>query len=798
MKRTECSAMANDVHTSHEAPSGPPTRIFGLRLKFVLLFGLILIVTCSTLSWYFVETRRQAMTTSLEELGTILLTNTVHNEHFRIAGVVLEDHITLGQFMSSLMTIDHVVYVVITGSDGHILDRQSKRVRTPSSHAVLASPPAIYPDDHLSESLLRTPLTTPVISRLVLSPDQRLISQDETSDWLPSFFLRRETLFDFAMPVLREVSTPRSQSQRAVELEETAGLRLATNTGSVVGIVRIGITDAQANQALLIIVRNVLFLTIMIIAAGILGAHILTSRITIPLRSLASATRQLAEGTETTQFHSPSSNDEVGQLTHAFNVMAQSLRDRNQAITRNLDTIRQQVKQLTTIHQASTTIANTTLFDRTQLLDTALHLIVDNLGFSRMMVVLQTQEHTYASVARIIGVAPEIVEGVRRLQVPIVDNGGITAELLLHGKPVLIQDVGSTTHRFYPPLLELVRRSGIQSFVGVPLQSHGKILGYLAGDRGTRRCTDEDLHILGTIAGHVAAAIDNATAYADLAELTQHLEERIEQRTDELSRANIQLQEHDRRRSKFLSVVSHELRTPMTAIRSFAENMLDGVTGPLTNLQRTYLTRVQHNVARLSRIIAQLLDWSRLDTKPIELRVENVCLHQIATIAADGLQMVASEKNISLVVAPIQTLPPVQGDRDKLEQIFVNLIVNAIKFTPPGGQVSVEASVASPGIVQICVADTGCGIDATHLPNIFEEFSKVPSAMPASQGAQLGLWITKTFVTMHHGRIWVESQPEVGSRFYVTLPSCESQDPPTPPPHESMSSDYLPSTQSST
>ncbi|HMS82256.1 MAG TPA: ATP-binding protein [Nitrospira sp.] len=786
--------MPTDFRTSHDAPLSPPTRFFGLRLKFVLLFSLILVVTCSTLSWYFVETRRQAMTSSLEELGTILLTNTVHNEHFRIAGVVLEDHITLGQFMRSLMSIDHVVYVMITGSDGRILDQQSKRMRAPSSREAPASPPLIYPNDHLAESLLRTPLTTPVISRLVMSPDQRLVSQDESSDWLQFFSLRKETLLDFAMPVLREASRVPSQSQRTVELEEAAGLTPPNNTGPVVGVVRIGITDAQANQALLVVVRNVSFLTIMIIAAGILGAHVLTSRITIPLRSLASATRQLAEGTEMTQFLSPSSNDEVGQLTHAFNVMTQSLRDRSHAITRNLDTIRQQVRQLTTIHQASTTIANTTLFDMNQLFDTILHLIVDNLGFCRMMLVLHNQERTYASVARIIGVSPEIVKGVQHIQVPIVDNGGITAELLLHGTPVLIHDVETATHRLYPPILELVRRSGIQSFVGVPLQSHGKILGYLAGDRGIHRCTDEDLHTLVTIAGHVAAAIDNATAYADLAELTQHLEERIEQRTEELSRANIQLQDHDRRRSTFLAVVSHELRTPMTAIRSFAENMLDGVTGPLTPLQHTYLTRVQHNVARLSRIIAQLLDWSRLDTKSIELRIENVCLHQIATIAADSLQMVASEKQVLLVVRPVESLPTVRGDRDKLEQIFVNLIGNAIKFTPPGGQVFVESSAVSPGIVQICVADTGCGIEETHLPNIFEEFSKVPSAMPASQGAQLGLWITKTFVTMHRGHIWVESQPEAGSRFYFTLPTSESLGPPNQFHHEPISSDHLPDT----
>ncbi|HBH79872.1 MAG TPA: hypothetical protein DDY39_08600, partial [Nitrospira sp.] len=642
----------------HNASPPRPRRASGLRLKFVLLFSLILIVTCSTLSWYFLETRHEAMTANLEEMGTILLTNTVRNDHFRVAGIVLEDRTTLDQFLQSLMSIDHVVYVIITGSDGRLLSRQSKRMQEIGRTPLLTPPSPIYPEDQLSESLTHIPLTTPLITRLVWSSDHTLIPQQTASDWLVPFLIRKETLYDFAMPVLRDTTPISSPS---IELEDNR--KVPSTQSQVVGIVRIGITDGQAKAALSLIVRNVLILTACIITTGILIIYLLTSRITTPLRSLAVATRKLAEGEDTTGLPVSSRNDEVGQLTHAFNVMTQSLRDRNQAIGKNLDTIRQQIRQLTTIHQASTTIANTTLFDRDNLLDTVLHLIVDNLGFTRMMVVLHTQEQTHASIARIVGVSPEIVDGVQRLHLPIVDNGGITAELLLQGKAVLVHDVEAATHRFYPPLLELVRRSGIQSFVGAPLQSHGKILGYLAGDRGTHRCTDEDLHTLVTIAGHVAAAIDNATAYADLAELTQHLEERIEQRTDELSQANAQLQEHDRRRSKFLSVVSHELRTPMTAIRSFAENMLDGVTGPLTDLQHTYLTRVQHNVARLSRIIAQLLDWSRLDTKRIDLRLEPVCLHQIATIAVDSLQTVASEKNVSLMLLPIESLPLVRGDR---------------------------------------------------------------------------------------------------------------------------------------
>ena len=767
--------MRNTTLQEEPTPESRPTvGVFGLRMKFVVLFSLILILTCSSLSWYFIETRRQAMTDNLEELGTILLTNTVRNEHFRVAGIVLEDRVTLEQFIQSLMAIDHVVYVVIAASDGRILDQQSKRMRRSPNGFSPATERPLYPDDRISQSLLQAPLTAPLITKFIQSAEQTLIPQDDSADWLPSFFVRKETLFDFAMPILRESSTARPMPRLSVDLEEKTSSAHPPLTSPVIGLVRIGISDIQTKEALLVIVRNVSILTLLIIMGGILSAHLLTSRITTPLRSLANAARQLTKGDSVPVPLIATTTDEVGELTHVFNVMTQSLQDRNQAISMNIKTIKRQIAQLTTVHQASTAIASASMFDMDQLLDTVLQLLVENLGFFRMEVFLHHPERNCVSIARIIGVSPEIEKSARRLDIPIV-KGGISEELLMHGKPVLIRDVETVAHRMHPPLFELLRRSGVRSFVAVPLQSHAKVLGYLAGDRGSQQCTDEDLHVLLTIAGHVAAAIDNAKAYSDLAELTQHLEERIEQRTEELSRANTRLQDHDRRRSTFLSVVSHELRTPMTAIRSFAENMLDGVTGSLTSLQRTYLTRIEHNVARLGRIIVQLLDWSRLDTKGVQLRLEEVCIHQIATMTADSLQIVAAEKTVTLAVGSAESLPLVQGDRDKLEQILWNLMGNAIKFTPSGGRVTVGFCVSPPGFVQTCIADTGCGIDPSYLPNIFEEFSRVPSAMPTSQGAQLGLCITKMLVAMHHGQIWVESQPEVGSRFYFTLPLAGSQ-----------------------
>jgi signal transduction histidine kinase len=747
---------------------GAPTRPFiSLRTKFVVFFSLILVLTCSTLSWYFVEIRRDAMLQNLHRLGTILLTNIAHNDHFRFAGLVAEDQKTLQQYIEGLLSIDEVIYVVVTGSNGQALARYSKGARQSLTDPRRSLSHPIYPPADIAQRLAQTPATVPQITPLAVSDQLALDPQNQGSFMSHVFPTLSETLYDFALPVLRASPAPITPFTLDPEASAIDGTMM--KRPPVYGAIQIGLTDEHVRQAVLTMIQNVFALTALIIGAGILGAHLLTARITTPLRRLAGVARQVTEGTAPVQL-SPSTNDEVGQLTGLFNVMARSVQERNQAITTNLETIKQQFRQLTTLHQASAAIAST--LDMNHLLDTVLQLLVGNLGFLRMVLVLRLEERDVSYIARVTGISPEIAEIAYNLEIPIRDDGSITADLFLRREPVLIQDVNAAADRIYPPVMELLQRAGISSFIAVPLQSHHGTLGYIAGDRGAQICTEEDLHILLTIASHVAAAIDNARAYAHLSELTQHLEERIRERTEELSRANDQLQAHDRRRSTFLSVVSHELRTPMTAIRSFAENMLDGVTGPLTSQQTTYLARIEHNVARLARIINQLLDWSRLDTRKDVLRPEPVCIAEIAATAAEGLQTVAAEKQVALRIEPEHPLPRIFGDRDKLEQILWNLIGNAIKFTPPGGTVTVTFSCDAAGMVKTCVADTGCGIDPLHLPSVFNEFSKVPSSMPSSQGAQLGLFITKTLITMHRGEIWAESTPGRGTCICFTLPTA--------------------------
>jgi two-component system, sensor histidine kinase and response regulator len=746
-----------------EAPTALPAAGFlSLRTKFVLFFSLILVLTCSTLSWFYIEERRAAMTKNIQQLGTILLTSLVHNERFHYAGLVVEDRATLQQFLDGLKAVQDVVYVVITGSDGTVLAQYSKGTRESSASLVRALDHPLYPDRQIAKQLFKSPSTTPRMTPLSLS------------NKIGNRFALDEIVYDFAMPVLRGTKGNTSPPPFAIQMMEESSVGSSSTLPALVsGVVQIGLTDARLKDELLTMIRSILLFTTLIIGVGAASAYLLTLRITKPLRTLAGVARQVAEGRSPVPL-TPSTRDEVGQLTSMFNLMTHSLRERSLAITSNMATIKHQVSQLTTLHQVSTAIVGT--LDRSQLLNTVLQLLIANMGFARMFLMLRHRERDTAYVAQIAGVSPEIAEAARHLDIPIQNDGSLQTDLLIHGKPLLIPSLESVADRMQPPILDLARRAGVTSFVAVPLQSHNQMLGYLAADRGAQPCTEEDLHMLMTIAGHVAAAIDNARAYSHLEELTQHLEQRIADRTQELSIANEHLQEHDRRRSLFLSVASHELRTPMTVIRSFADNMRDGIAGPVSEQQLTYLTRIGHNLNRLTRIITQLLDWSRLDGQKEALFLAPVFVESTAHLVADSLRTIAAEKSITVEIVHADDLPAVLGDCDKLEQILWNLIGNAIKFTPPGGRITVDFQTTHEGFVQTSVADTGCGIDPSHVEKLFREFSKVPSADPAAQGAQLGLFITKSLVAMHHGTIGVESTPGLGTRFYFTVPVCGQVD----------------------
>src|SRR5688572_18100797 len=201
------STMTTAQTTRRDASPGNGARtLSSLRTKFVVFFSLILILTCSTLSWYFIEVRRVSMTENLNQLGTILLTSVVNNGQFRYGGLIAEDRATLREFVESLMAVDDVVYVVIRGSDHLILAQQNKLVRESSGSLTFSQERRFYPDESLAEELYRTPAATPRITPVALSQDKTLVANGGTSNPIWILSTLTENLYDFAMPVLRKPS----------------------------------------------------------------------------------------------------------------------------------------------------------------------------------------------------------------------------------------------------------------------------------------------------------------------------------------------------------------------------------------------------------------------------------------------------------------------------------------------------------------------------------------------------------------------------------------------------------------
>ena len=228
--------------------------------------------------------------------------------------------------------------------------------------------------------------------------------------------------------------------------------------------------------------------------------------------------------------------------------------------------------------------------------------------------------------------------------------------------------------------------------------------------------------------------------------------------------------ELDRMKSDFISIVSHELKTPLTSINGFVRLLAAERVGPVTEKQRHYLDVVQKQTESLTMLIDDLLDLSRIEAGIIEVRHEPLLLSEVIAGVVQQLDNLAQEKGISLRVEVPGDLPLVEGDNERLGQVFMNLIHNAIKFTPEGGEVRIKAiSMGEDCLIK--VTDNGIGISVQDLPRIFDKFYQVDSSSTRQQsGTGLGLSISKQLVTAHGGEMWVNSAKGKGTTFSMTLP----------------------------
>jgi len=327
--------------------------------------------------------------------------------------------------------------------------------------------------------------------------------------------------------------------------------------------------------------------------------------------------------------------------------------------------------------------------------------------------------------------------------------------------------------RFSPP--DIYRREGVCAVVAAPMLKENKLVGAIVlTRREARPFTEGQINLLTTFANQAAIALDNVHLFQELKDRTQELA----RYNEEIKMANEKLKELDRLKSSFVSNVSHELRTPLTAIESLADNLLDGVTGPMTAKQATYMVGIKESTERLERLINDLLDLSVIEAGKAALKPTSFSMMRLLREVRDSLKPMAEEKQITVEIGSTNGHSMAWADRDKVTQVLTNLIGNAVKFTPTLGKVSMEVNSTKDAWLQVSITDTGPGIPPEEATKIFDEFYQMSQpGRDKSKGVGLGLAISKKLVEMHGGKIQVESVVGRGSSFSFTIPAHNPHDP---------------------
>jgi len=264
--------------------------------------------------------------------------------------------------------------------------------------------------------------------------------------------------------------------------------------------------------------------------------------------------------------------------------------------------------------------------------------------------------------------------------------------------------------------------------------------------------SSEIVELLKTFATQSALAIQNARLFHEIEDKSR------------------QLEAASRHKSEFLANMSHELRTPLNAIIGFSEVLNERMFGELNEKQAEYLKDIYASGQHLLSLINDILDLSKVEAGRMELEVTDFDLPAAIDNALVLVRERASRRGIKLGQTINEGVGMVQGDERKVKQVLLNLLSNALKFTPEGGRIDVRAAM-NDGVPEISVADTGVGIAPEDQEAIFEEFRQVGTADKKVEGTGLGLALSRKFIELHRGRIWVQSQPGKGSTFSFTLPA---------------------------
>lgn len=373
---------------------------------------------------------------------------------------------------------------------------------------------------------------------------------------------------------------------------------------------------------------------------------------------------------------------------------------------------------------------------------------------------------------------------LQRAYLPVSEERSAVARAFKTGKLQALRAADAADE----PLASLFRQ---RALLVVPLEGEDRPLGVITVDSPARNQPLEMavIETVQSVADQTAVALQNTRLYERLVRLNQELEQRVEERTKELARLNQELAKLDKKKSDFITIAAHELKTPLTLVQGYAEMLTEGGIQELNpQALDSVVSGIIKGTGRLRALIEDIIDVALIDTEVLSLNLEPTLLSNVVEMACADLLPAAEGRRQTIQMRGLDGVPPIEADALRLHQVFVNLLGNAVKYTPDGGRIDIAARLLTvtgeqPAGVEVIVSDCGVGIDIEDQNRIFDKFYRTegPELHSTSKtrfmggGPGLGLTIAKGIIDAHGGRIYVESKgydPETcpGSHFHVLLP----------------------------
>ena len=410
----------------------------------------------------------------------------------------------------------------------------------------------------------------------------------------------------------------------------------------------------------------------------------------------------------------------------------------------------------------STTLDENEIFKR---LDQSL--IVD-LGFEKNLVCIYDKNQTLQRRLN-VGFSPEDVKFV----IASLEKEKSITEDLKEGRAFTSTASSSRREPTGKQAKEsIIRLFDVEHFVLTPILTQNNILGFLfVGNRShTSAITEGDEEVVSILANQIGQSLENARLFDQAYGASQVLESKVQERTKQLALALEEVKQINKMKSEFISAVSHELRTPLTSIKGYASLLITGKLGAVPEAVKERLEKINAHSDNLVKMINNLLDIARIESGRVEMEMEKCNIAAIIETVHDLLMPQMRGKNLQWKTDIGAGIPELILDKHQVERIFINLVGNAIKFTPEEGTITVRVRHDAQ-MATIEVSDTGIGVSKEDLNKLFDEFYRVDNEINQNvKGTGLGLSLVKKIIAAHKGRIWVTSALNRGTTFHFTLP----------------------------